>query len=60
MSTLFGIFSGFLALTIVFGMLYCLCGPIDTYKPMPFEEEVNWLMKDHGLTRKEAERIADL
>lgn len=30
------------------------------YERMSFEEEVKWLMEEHGLTKEEAEEIANL
>lgn len=40
--------------------IYAMCTPPPSYKRMTFEEEVNWLMKDFGMTREEAEEIADM
>ena len=56
-----GILTGILVLLLAFGMLYCLVGGADIqYRHMSYDEEVEWLMKDHKLTKKEAEEIAKL
>lgn len=54
------LFLGFLLLVLIFGALYSICSPTPSFKTMSYDEEVEWLMKDHGLSRKEAEEIADL
>lgn len=41
-------------------LLNCLLTPHQPWQPPSHEDEVAWLMKDHKLSKEEAEEIANL
>ncbi len=55
----FVILLGLLAFGLPILMLLAMCAPQQGYRPMPFDEEVEWLMAQ-GLSKEEAEEIANI
>ena len=52
---------GLFALGLTFSMLYCLSGGADIpYHHMSYDKEIEWLTKTCGLTKEEAEDIANI
>lgn len=54
------ILGAFVAVVIFFfaGLFDALSPP--SYHPMPPDEEIEWLMRDHNMTREEAEKMVNL
>lgn len=46
-------------LAMLIGVLGLFCEP-PQHTPMSYDEEMRWLMEDHGLTWEEANEIASL
>lgn len=54
------VLAGLLSLILTFGMLYCLTSTEPSHTHMSYDEEIDWLMKEHRLTKEEAVEIANL
>ncbi len=45
---------------IPFFILYCILASPEPYVPMTYDEEMDWLMNQHGLSHEDADEIASL
>ncbi len=60
MDILIGIASIIFFVCLLFALAGLLDGSAMTYTPMTYDEEMRWLMEDHGLTWEEAHEYASL